>query len=367
MTARAARETWPLADVILAPASSLRPNGKTLEVSRVVAIRPKAWTGKPGPKVTHQILSDITWHLRHSDRESFVMILADEKDRLLGVYDAFRGGAGETQIYPQQVAKMVLVTGAARVWISHNHPSDDASASTADVKLTVQIARMMRELGVTFMGHVIVAHGHLNVFGEEISQSNVLTERPRWVKELPVDEEGFSRLPTSDLDWGPYKKYLVATGLVTRPGPSPLVGHEGHVAAIMRPLEAPDMFGVAIAISNRGRALAVETLTWKEAQGESTFVGQANTSLVKAGILLGLLAGATGMALGFYAHDDGVSDEEDRSDQMRAILSLAQRADRAAFGPSLLDVVSLAPVGHKAEVRSANDEGMFRITKGGSP
>ena len=100
------------------------------------------------------------------DNEQFVCMLLDAKNKLVGMYRQ-SGTIDQTAVYPREVAKHVLLSGACSVVLAHNHPSGVPTPSSADRQLTRLIKDALELLQVKIHDHLIVgANGDVYSFAE---------------------------------------------------------------------------------------------------------------------------------------------------------------------------------------------------------
>ncbi len=79
-----------------------------------------------------------------------------------------QGTVNQTAIYPREVVKRALEVGAAAVILVHNHPSGDATPSTADVELTRHVNQALATVGIGLHDHLIITrndHSSLKALG----------------------------------------------------------------------------------------------------------------------------------------------------------------------------------------------------------
>ncbi len=81
------------------------------------------------------------------------MLIADEVMQ--------RGTVNHTPVYPREIVKRALETGASAIILVHNHPSGDATPSKADIDITKKIVEAAATINVTVHDHVIITEaGH---------------------------------------------------------------------------------------------------------------------------------------------------------------------------------------------------------------
>jgi DNA repair protein RadC len=99
--------------------------------------------------------------------EHFRVLYLDTKNRLIADELQGRGTINHTPVYPREVAKRALELSAAALIIAHNHPSGDPTPSTDDVKMTMELDKLLRSLSVALHDHVIVGNGRWTSFRKE--------------------------------------------------------------------------------------------------------------------------------------------------------------------------------------------------------
>ena len=67
------------------------------------------------------------------------------------------GTIDQVSVYPREVVKQALKYKAARVIVTHNHPSGDAEPSLEDYAMTDRIMEALTGLGVPLEDHMIIA------------------------------------------------------------------------------------------------------------------------------------------------------------------------------------------------------------------
>lgn len=86
--------------------------------------------------------------------------LLDSQNRCIA-WERLREGALENVlITPRDVLELALLRKASGIILVHNHPGGKAAASTADIMLTQELARLAPRMGVRFVDHVIVTEEH---------------------------------------------------------------------------------------------------------------------------------------------------------------------------------------------------------------
>jgi len=98
--------------------------------------------------------------------EQFRILFLDKKNRLIADEVQQTGTVDHTPVYPREVIKRTLELSATALILVHNHPSGDPSPSSADVRMTKEIADIARPLGITLHDHIIIGKsGHASLRG----------------------------------------------------------------------------------------------------------------------------------------------------------------------------------------------------------
>src|SRR5215510_5498028 len=95
-------------------------------------------------------------HLADVDREYFVTILLNQKNRILGVNTVSIGSLTASIVHPREVYKSAILSNAASIICGHNHPSTDCQPSKEDRAITTRLVEAGRLLGISVLDHVII-------------------------------------------------------------------------------------------------------------------------------------------------------------------------------------------------------------------
>jgi DNA repair protein RadC len=94
--------------------------------------------------------------MRHEAIESTRVLFLDRKNALIKDEILHRGTVDHTPLYPREVLRRVIETGASAIILVHNHPSGDPSPSTADIAMTKELIAALGTIGGVLHDHVIV-------------------------------------------------------------------------------------------------------------------------------------------------------------------------------------------------------------------
>ncbi len=90
------------------------------------------------------------------DKECFVTLYLDSRNRLLGRDEVSVGSLDTTLAHPREVFEKAVRARAASVVVCHNHPSGDPRPSDDDLRLTRRLVEAGKILGIRLLDHVIV-------------------------------------------------------------------------------------------------------------------------------------------------------------------------------------------------------------------
>lgn len=91
--------------------------------------------------------------------ETVFLLCLDGKGRIIRCAKLSEGDEISVGISARTVVEEVIKTHATSVMLAHNHPCGFALPSMPDVRLTADIARALKNIGVNFIDHIIVSDG----------------------------------------------------------------------------------------------------------------------------------------------------------------------------------------------------------------
>ena len=90
-------------------------------------------------------------------REMFYAICLNGQMEVIGCALIAQGSLSDVPAYPRIVMEAVLTHNAHGVLLSHNHPGGSVTPSQADLDATATLVRLLAEIEVTLVDHIIVA------------------------------------------------------------------------------------------------------------------------------------------------------------------------------------------------------------------
>lgn len=107
------------------------------------------------PQEASQVFSA---YLQGEDREHFVAVMLDSKNRVIGIHTISIGSLNESLVHPREVFKAAILANAAAIIVGHNHPSGDPTPSVQDVEVTRELSQAGKYLKIPVLDHVIIEH-----------------------------------------------------------------------------------------------------------------------------------------------------------------------------------------------------------------
>lgn len=97
--------------------------------------------------------------LAHLPYEVFACLFLDNRHRVLGFEELFRGTIDGAHVHPREVVRACIARNAAAVIFAHNHPSGITEPSAADRAITRELRDALALVGVRVLDHMVVGEG----------------------------------------------------------------------------------------------------------------------------------------------------------------------------------------------------------------
>ena len=92
--------------------------------------------------------------------EEVVMLLClDAKGKVIKCPIIGSGTVNQTEVNHRRILAEAINSNSVGVILAHNHPGGVALASTADIRSTERIEKLLREVGIDLLDHLIVGDG----------------------------------------------------------------------------------------------------------------------------------------------------------------------------------------------------------------
>lgn len=89
--------------------------------------------------------------------EELRIILLDAKNAVMRVIKGAKGSVSSTMFSPKEIFKDAIKYNAAAIILVHNHPSGKAKPSATDLKTTLELMKLGRDLDIQLLDHVVLA------------------------------------------------------------------------------------------------------------------------------------------------------------------------------------------------------------------
>lgn len=106
--------------------------------------------------VAFEILNNFWDHSQIAYRESFKVMLLNRANKVIGIANVSEGGQSATVVDPKMILQSALLSHAAAIILSHNHPSGNKQPSQADTDLTNKIKAGAAFLDIKLLDHIIM-------------------------------------------------------------------------------------------------------------------------------------------------------------------------------------------------------------------
>jgi len=91
-----------------------------------------------------------------SDREVLVGLYLNSRNQVIAYHEISTGTVNVNLVHPREVFKPAILKNACSVIIAHNHPSNNADPSQADLDVTRRLKTAGLILGIKLVDHIII-------------------------------------------------------------------------------------------------------------------------------------------------------------------------------------------------------------------
>lgn len=105
---------------------------------------------------THDLVNYLKQDIGFVKKEVFKVIFLDNKNKFLEEETLFKGTLDRSHIYPRELVEKIFKHSAKSVIFSHNHPSGDLTPSKQDVNFTNSMKKLLKELDIRLLDHIII-------------------------------------------------------------------------------------------------------------------------------------------------------------------------------------------------------------------
>ncbi len=140
-----------------------------IKAAMAIARRFSTVSLKPGNQFTRSkdIFAHFHEQLRDKKQETFLVVLLDNKNRIIKDTRVSTGSLSQSIVHPREVFNPAIRESAAAVVFVHNHPSGDPVPSSEDIELTQRLKEVSQVVGIKILDHVIIGNGCYTSFKDE--------------------------------------------------------------------------------------------------------------------------------------------------------------------------------------------------------
>lgn len=124
------------------------------ELGRRVSGRARPF--RPEIRSARDVYDILGPRLRDEKKESFWVLLLDQRHRLQNAVRISEGSLSMTLVHPREAFQPAIRDSAAAVLFVHNHPSGDPEPSSDDWSLTGRLKECGEILGIRVLDHVVL-------------------------------------------------------------------------------------------------------------------------------------------------------------------------------------------------------------------
>lgn len=115
------------------------------------------------PRATREF---VRMRLRDLPYEVFCCVYLDNRHRVIGFEELFRGTIDGASVHPREVLRHALARNAAAIILVHNHPSGLAEPSQADELITRRLKEALSLVDIRVLDHLVVGDAVCESFAE---------------------------------------------------------------------------------------------------------------------------------------------------------------------------------------------------------
>lgn len=107
-------------------------------------------------KSVNDVLNLIVKRLIALNHEEMYLICLSNKDELIRVESLYKGTKDKMNLSASEIIQHVIKTGATKVYIAHNHPSDNINPSSADLETFQTLSLFLGTCSIDLVDSLII-------------------------------------------------------------------------------------------------------------------------------------------------------------------------------------------------------------------
>ena len=96
-------------------------------------------------------------------QEEFWVISLNTRNKILSMDKLYTGTINTSSIRVSEILRLPIIHSALSIIVCHNHPSEDASPSPEDIKLTKDLKEACKILDIELLDHVIIGNTYYSM------------------------------------------------------------------------------------------------------------------------------------------------------------------------------------------------------------
>lgn len=118
---------------------------------------------------SEKIKNHIMPYFRDVEIEYFYVVCLNDDMREIDTICISKGNESSAEVKVNTLIKKIVLNGAKYIFVVHNHPSGDATASAEDIRLTIAISAAVKALRVKLLDHIIIGKNAYFSFAQKDS------------------------------------------------------------------------------------------------------------------------------------------------------------------------------------------------------
>jgi DNA repair protein RadC len=94
--------------------------------------------------------------LGNKKEEAFCVAFLNNQNKVLALEELGKGTINACNVHPRSIVRRVIEINAAKVILSHNHPSGNEVFSSADIEMTKTIKNILEIIDCEVIDHIVV-------------------------------------------------------------------------------------------------------------------------------------------------------------------------------------------------------------------
>lgn len=103
-----------------------------------------------------KVVDWLRMHLGYSTEEEFIAVFLNGRGGVLRFEKLYQGNRTSSSVGVDTIMRKAILYKASYLLVAHNHPSDRAEPSDADIDLTEKLYQSARMLGIPLLDHIII-------------------------------------------------------------------------------------------------------------------------------------------------------------------------------------------------------------------